>query len=346
VLLLPSARAGIAWALESTGARVAATTALTCPVVHEAIVRAGTRLLPLDTAPGSFLVDEAELARAARDGAALVLCELYGHPYDLEALAERAPDAFRIIDLAMTVPTREVAARIGERDVGVVSFGIGKCCYAGWGGVAILRDPRLAEAMREQRHHRLGRGSVLLGLARALALVARTLAHEPWLYRLSRGLQEWRARRAGAARPDAAAESTAPGPEWRLPSTGVDRAVLRHLCARFETEAAHRLAQAQLYDVALADIEAVQPPVTQQARSHYTVRVAPGARDRVREQLWRAGVDAGTLFGLPPALDAADFPEAHAAARALLNLPLGYGVAARDVERIAASLRHAVAATR
>jgi hypothetical protein len=37
------------------------------------------------------------------------------------------------------------------------------------------------------------------------------------------------------------------------------------------------------------------------------VRVAPAVRDRLRQRLWRAGIDAGTLFDLPSELDAADF---------------------------------------
>ena len=339
-LLLPSARAGIAWALKSAKAGVVATTALTCPVVHEAIARAGARLSILDVAPDGFLVDVEPLGRAAADGAALVLCELYGQAYDLDALAALAPEApLRVVDLAMTVPTPEVTARLGERDVGVVSLGIGKCCYAGFGGVALLRDPKRAAALRRLRDERLGRGGAALALRRALLLAARALAHERWLYHAGRRLQELR---RGVAGDDGGG---AAGPEWSQPSTGIDRAALAHVRARLTADAAKRRALAAGYQAALAGCAAVTPPPpTSQARSHYTVRVAPAARDRVRRRLWRAGVDTGTFFGLPAGLAAAAFPHAAAAARALINLPLNYDMSARDVDRVATALRHSVAA--
>lgn len=342
-LLLPSARAGIAWALESAGARVAATTALTCPVVHDAIARAGARLVPLDVAPGGFLVDVERLARAAADGAALVLCELYGHPYDLDALAAIAPDApLRVVDLAMTVPTPEVAARLAERDVGVVSLGIGKCCYAGFGGVALVRDAARAAALRRLRDRRLERAGGTLAIGRALALWARTLAHERWLYRFSRGLQELRSRRRGAA---GGGGRDAAAPEWSQPSTVIDRAVLAHVRARFAQDAAHRRTLADRYQAALAGCEAVAPPpATPQARSHYTVRVAPAARELVRRRLWRAGVDTGTFFGLPTSLAETDFPHAAAVGRALVNMPLNYDMSTSDVGHVVTTLRRSVGA--
>jgi dTDP-4-amino-4,6-dideoxygalactose transaminase len=353
---LPSARAGIGWALESVGARTALTTAFTCSAVHEAILRAGARPHVLDVSGAGFLVTDDALVRAASPVSPLVLCEIYGHAYDLAALAKRAPNVpLRVVDLAMTVPTQGTVARLAERDVGIVSFGIGKCCYAGWGGIAFMRDGQLARKMAALRAQRLDRGTVSLAWRRAAAALARLLAHERWLYRASRTLRQ-RITVGGDDQAQIPKQGQIPSnqghmptnrdrwpAEWRLPSTRVDRALLARNLERLDRHAAHRLRLAHHYDQAFAGIATIRtPPRTDAPRSHYTIRVPASARDRVRAALWRAGIDTGIMFTLPSYLSPAAFPNAARLAREVINLPINHDMVTEDVDHVARSLTTAL----
>ena len=101
---------------------------------------------------------------------ALVLCEVYGHTYNLAELERRAAStpAVRIVDMAMAVPCPALFQRLGSYDFGVISFGDGKSMYAGWGGIGFARERALAEAVRRLRDLALAQGDFPLLLRRAL----------------------------------------------------------------------------------------------------------------------------------------------------------------------------------
>src|SRR2546421_8503968 len=136
---LPSARAGIGWALK---AAIGPDTkvfgpAFTCTAVHEAMIRAGGQIEILDAAADDFLMDNENLLRSQTVKNALVLCEVYGHAYDLAQIARNALSApvIRIVDMAMSVPHPAHFQRLQANDFAVISFGAGKSMYAGWGAM-------------------------------------------------------------------------------------------------------------------------------------------------------------------------------------------------------------------
>jgi dTDP-4-amino-4,6-dideoxygalactose transaminase len=128
------------------------------------------------------------------------------------------------------------------------------------------------------------------------------------------------------------------------------RAKLRHLAAWNEA----RREAARRYDALLVDLPGVGRPRTLPGNEHvfhlYVVRVPD--RDRVLEKLRAEGIGAGVHYPIPLHLQPAlrhlghrpgDFPEAEAAAREVLSLPIFPGIQASQQERVVDVLRGALA---
>src|SRR5437588_7753981 len=148
---LPSARAGICWALRvSIGERTKIVgPAFTCSVVHEAMARSGGAMELIDAAAEGFLMQPEALADSRSGTHALVFCETYGHCYERTQLEGEGSAAatVRIIDMAMSVPQRMLFERFRGNDFAVISFGAAKSMYAGWGAMGFTRDEGLAGAV-------------------------------------------------------------------------------------------------------------------------------------------------------------------------------------------------------
>jgi dTDP-4-amino-4,6-dideoxygalactose transaminase len=108
------------------------------------------------------------------------------------------------------------------------------------------------------------------------------------------------------------------------------------------------------YDELLADIEAVEGPVTLDGNEHvwhlYVVRLP--RRSEVLASLNRDGVGAGVHYPLPVHLQGAfadlghregDFPVAEQAAREILSLPIYPGITPAQQEQVVEALRRALA---
>lgn len=343
---LPSARAGICWALRASVSNQTTVIgpAFTCTVVHEAIARSGGNLHLLEPAVDSFLMDAQVLAKRQSGNCALVLSETYGHTYDLEDLARDAASAptVRIVDMAMSVPHPALFQRLRARDFGVISFGNGKSMYAGWGGMGFARDPVLAEEVRKIRDQLLAQGNFSLWWKRAAGIASRTVAHYPSIYAftwrlwyqarpfLSRA-RRWRrspaqsepAALAPAQIPAAWSDDRALAPEWRLPSTQVDRGLAMWNLEGAGSFHAARLALARRYEKNLAGIKGIARPRTSPwALSHYSVRVDAGIRNLVKQRLWQAGVYTISLWTFPQHLDRQQFPNTFRTSSEVINLPL------------------------
>jgi dTDP-4-amino-4,6-dideoxygalactose transaminase len=353
-ILLPSARAGISWALRSTvapGEPVVAP-AFTCRVVHEAVLRAGCEPRILDLAQTGFLLDDGDLRSTSASG--VILCEMYGHTYDLARID--AGPKIRIVDMAMSVPDAALLSRLAANDFGVISFGLGKCAYSGWGAMGFTRNEALAEAVRALRDANVVPSSGTLTAQRALETLTRTVLHERSIYGLARSMVErWaglaasvrrRQQPAGSesALPWAWRDRTSLPAEWRLPTCGLDRALDRRNLERSSEFCDRRRAQVRRYHQALRGTPGLTlPPPSDDVLSHYTVRVKAGIRSELRARLWKLGIDTGTFFGFPHYLDAARFPRAVHAAEEVLNLPVGPRLTLADVDAIAASLSRSLA---
>lgn len=350
-LWLPSARAGIDWALRAAldPGTPALCSAFTCKVVHEAIVRSGREMRLVDVAPGRFLMDAAAIADAAVAPHALILCEMYGHTYDLAAVdsATRIIPRIRILDMAMTVPSGALLARLHGNDFAVISFGIGKCLYAEWGGMAFTRDAALAQEVRRLRDAGRSAAGPFLGLQRTLRILLRTAVATPEVFTLSRTV-----RRSIAPRPrnirgsKNAATGAKPGmapAEWRLPSTRLDRQLIHRHLELSQWYTARRLALAARYHELLRNVPGiVQPPPSAQPLSHYTIRVSAAARAEIQSRLRAEGIAAGTLFEFGRYLSPQEFPNASAVAAEVLNLPLSVDLEAAQIEHIAAAVVRSV----
>jgi len=337
-VLLPSARAGINWALAAAlGPGAAALCpAFTCAVVHEAAVRSGAQLQLIDTAADGFLMDPAALRRAAAGRYGLVLCEVYGHPYDLDALAAGlpAPPAIRIIDMAMTVPVPALVERLRGTDLAVLSLGAGKCLYAGWGGLALTGDLALADEVRRRRDAALSTGGVTLAARRAVSILVRTAGYERAAYGVLRKL--WPPVPPGPSPFERWRSADRAAPEWRRPSSGPDRRLARYNLEHCPEAAARRIELAARYHRNLEGVAGVvRPPASPYALSCYTVRVRPEARTNLWRYLWGAGIAADRLFEFLPYLDAGALPNTWRRASEVINLPLFERLALSDVDRIA-----------
>lgn len=353
---LPSARAGIAWALRATippETKVVGP-AFTCSVVHEAMVRSGGQPCIVDAADNSFAMEPAALRRAATGNFALVLSEPYGHAYDLAALANdtSATPAIRIVDAAMAVPQPALFARLRGNDFAIVSFGTGKNMYAGWGAMGFTQDATLANKVRGIRDTMMASVSFKLATKRSLSISLRTAAQNPLAFSATRKLwyqanalrsrnrvQTGTAPAAPAAPtvgfPAAWTDDHTCGTEWRLPSTRVDRGLaLRNL----ETAAlvhAKRVALAARYHRNLSGQTGFTlPPTSPFALSHYTVRVAAEIRTRVKEELYRRGVYTISLWTFSAHLNPQDFLNASRCCAEVINLPLSPWMSEANVDGV------------
>lgn len=351
-VLLPSARAGIYWSLEAVGVDRAKVVgpAFTCPVVHEAMARSQGVTHLVDCADDALLMDPAALDRIGIEGAVLVLCELFGHAYDLDAggLGGGRP-RLRIIDMAMTVPLPRVVGRITNDDIAIFSFGPGKCLDAGAGGIAFTGDGALADEVRARRDSFMTTAGIARSLMRNGALFLRTVAHDErvngparrarqaWLAAVS-PLQAGNDPRAGWAGLEPRS-----GP-WRFAPTGLQARLARRNLEQAECSSNQRVGLAETYREELQDLRTVRlPPVADAPLSHFTVRVEANHRDRVREILRCSGVDTGRLYGFPPWLSPGDYPRAFTASSEVINLPLDPTLTLERGRGVAMALRSAMA---
>ena len=161
----------------------------------------GAALHFLDLVPDGFLMDLSN-PEAVRGPARAVVADVYGIPVDAAAF-----EAFRdsrlttcIWDLAMTIPRPDDLSRLQPTDVALVSFGIGKCLYAGWGGVLLSNNPDLVGRVRSLRDAGATKETLAVRLRHGLSVLARTAAHGRRLYAYGRAVANWRNARMQAAR--------------------------------------------------------------------------------------------------------------------------------------------------
>lgn len=334
---LPSARSGICWSLKAAiteGTRVI-TPAFNCPFVHEAVVRSGGSLEPVDVEESGFLLDPQLLDQRNLQPHALVLSAIYGHAYPR---TPSVPAVLRVMDLAMSIPEPELLHPLGDRDFAVISFSRGKCMESGYGAIGLTRDLELAREVRRLRDAALGRIGYLPLLARLSAVSLQTLLARPWINSI--------AQRARGRRPkNTPVPPVAAGfpPAWRdgtryegsVPSTRVDRGLALRNLIHAETGTQKRLDLAGRYARNLAGARGILlPESSPHALSHYTIRVPAPTRTLLRQRLYDSGIGTMTLWGFPSWLEPARFPHAHRLSLEVVNLSLSVSLSHSDVDRI------------
>lgn len=347
---LPSARAGICWALQAAGQGLSVVApAFTCSVVHEAVLRSGSTPYWVDATKGDFLLPATHPAWQLTQPHAVLWCEVYGHTYDWEAMtanAVREPE-LRIVDMAMSVLDRSRLQQLQSRDWVVISFGPAKGMYAGFGGVGLTPNRALAAAVRRLRDATLIPPSTGQKLRRSVEIVARTVLSQP-------GLNGLVPRRGGnqveAVPSPVKALPPPPTPplegEWRFHGSILDRRLALWHLPRATALLEQRRNLTQRYHQNLAGAkDIVCPPAKSEALCCYTIRVAAARRGLVKARLRADGVAALNLWAFSRWLDSAQYPEAFQLSAEVLNLPLAPWMSLPDVDRACAALMRALAAS-
>lgn len=342
-VLAPSGRAGICWALKAasrSGGTVVAP-AYTSPVVHEAILEAGDSMRLLDCRPGSFLVAEEQYASPPPEVSAVILCELFGHTFDLPRIRSVLPSSVDlcIVDMTMTVPTPRLLERLADRDVAIVSFGIGKSMYAGWGGMLLTKNSLIAEELKKQRSiaqaHPGKRVAFLNGKTFLIAAIQSNRVVYSLATRSFETFQSIRGKKGSSE-----AKMTPPGAvhsaEWWQPPPSLNRALILCNIAKAETFQLVRRRNENTYREALLGMKDVTlPPPADGALSHFSILVSPSLRTPAQKALKRQGVGTWDHYPFPDYLDPALYPESFQTSQRILNLPIGNKVTTGQVKWIA-----------
>jgi dTDP-4-amino-4,6-dideoxygalactose transaminase len=344
-VLLPSGRAGICWALKAkiTPGTPVLCTAYTCAVVREAIVRSGGQLRLVDIQKDGFLMDEEALKPAQAGNYAMVLCEIYGYTHDLSRLARQAANApaVRIVDMAMAVPTKEHFERLADNDFAIMSFGVGKSMYAGWGGIGLTRNGELAEKIREMRDSSIARCNYLVVLERCIRMTAKNLSNTPVSYgfvRTVKGAGKAIRRNSTSGSVEPAVNSVARQPvnsKWYTPTTYIDRCLMLQNLKYIDKYCNHKKALKRRFHDNLKGVSGiVRPKLSDHALSHYPIRLSSDIRPLLKKYLLKAGFDVETLYFFPSGFSKSEYPNASRATVEVLDLPLYFKLSMNEVDRL------------
>ncbi len=291
----------------------------------------------------TLALDRVALRRLVDDRtAAVVLGNLFGFPEptsDLTWIADSG--ALLIDDAAQALGAFEGERPAGGRgQLGVLSFGRGKCVSTGNGGALLIHDPRLVSAAQIQGGSRRGRGLGIWVLAAALRAAA-----QPLMFGM---LSRLPGMRIGESWYDPEFE-VGPAPR-AVDGLAVDlaQAVPRH--------AAIRAKVAQIWDVSLSEIAGLRvahaSPDTRPAHLRVPVFLEDSRR-RVHavDCLRRVGFSHVGSFpyalGDIPAFrrfvgSEVETPRAECIARSIIALPCHVAVRHHDVKRAALALSQAM----
>ena len=358
-VLLPSARAGLYLVFQSVIDKktVLVSPVYTCAVVHDAMKRTGASVHLLDITESGFLLDPAILETFHSPNFILVLGEIYGirYPNNMFDFASVSQARLRIVDMAMSIPLSRNLEHLGKNDVALLSFGLGKCIYAGWGGMALLRDPELAEKIRFLRTQWVAKETMAFGIRNGILTLLRIIAYNRVFYGLAKRTIGWwhsaydrfnpsislknerKNRRSSSTEPlcsEAGARSLSA--EWTQPMSHFNRKLSKYNLHRIEHYVQHRLQQSQKYYNLLTSSTLIDGLHRDNLpQSHFPIRVPASNRDKVRKALWVRGVDTGTLFPFPENINPKSFPHAAKASEEVVTLPLGEQLLLEEVEMIA-----------
>lgn len=349
-VLLPSCRAGMSWALEIGAAqpKKVLCTAYTCTTVVESVIKSGAEFVGIDIANDHFLADYT--FTKSLEYQSLILSEIYGYTYDLNLwkLTDNLP-GIRIVDMAMSVPEPHHFQRLTSTDFAVLSFGTGKCLYAGCGGMGFSHDENLITEIKKWRDKRVEQESLLLLIKHSMEILFRNIAREPFLYKyfFNRSSHK-RPERAQLINDNIVVDQqhflTQPrSKEWYMPTTPIDRYLMGYNLNHSTEYAIKRIGLADRYSINLKNVNSILlPPPSTNALSHFTIRVNQNYREILRQCLCDMGIETGTLFFLSRFFKKHNFPNAARTAAEVINLPLDVRMRLSDVDWICACLLRAL----
>ncbi len=337
---LPSARFGITNSIQlnvpKTGTVVCP--AFNCGAVFHAASECGLPVQFADCQQSSFLLDTS--TKPVSDSA-VILSEMFGQRFSVAELSQPlvSEAACRVFDMAMAIPTPQDMQRMKDADVTVLSFGLGKSLYAGWGGMALTHCRDTATELRRLRNAALRPAGVLSRTKWNAQLIARTAAHQPVIYRQLRELKQ---RKNGDQNSAEESAFTRQSHEWHRPPTGYSatKSVENWNNTEQFSERRRQLCHEYSRQLGEAAVHIQLPESTHAALSHYSIRIHEHHRIPLRQHLWNNGIDVGTLFPFPEHLcSPSDFPNASSASKEVLNLPLSNQLTTEDVTKICNSIK-------
>ena len=322
-----SATAGLHLALEAMGIgpgdEVIAPT-LTFTATTEVIRYLGADPVLVDCDPVTLNIDPRKIEAAITPRTKAIMPVHYGGlACDMDAILAiaRAHGLKVVEDAAHALPTTWQGRLVGQldSDVTVFSFYANKTITTGEGGMAVTRDPKLAERMRVMRLHGMSRD----------AFDRFTSKTPAWYY-----------------------EVVAPGFKYNLTDTAAALGLVQ--LQRLPQFLERRQHLAARYHAQLAGLPLVLPADAPAGDLHawhlYVVRLAPGARldrDALIQALSDRGIGTSVhyvplhrhpywrdRYGLVPAR----FPQADAAYQAMLSLPLFTAMTDADQDRVITAL--------
>lgn len=337
VIWIPSARFGITHAVRLCPQPIetVATSAFNCGAVFHAVAETGRLTQYVDTAPHSFLMST---SGSPVPRSAVILSEMFGQSFSREdhdrPFLQQATQ--RVFDMAMSVPHAARFDELRDHDVAVVSFGLGKSLYAGWGGLAVTHSAALAQRLRQQRDTAVVRSGLWANLRHDARVLARVMAHQPAVY----GPLRKRRSTTDPATTFADQPFSAATAEWHRGVSPLHGMLALDNADRAAVWSEQRRRLTADYREALAEvIPDGLPTATTAACSHFCLRVPAAVRSRLRQHLWDHGVDAATLFPVPRDLCPPHrFPHATTASREVLNLPLSTQLTDAHTQRVVNSL--------
>jgi len=281
--------------------------AYTCPLVAEAVLRAGLEPRLCDTRAGHFDFDPAALAACCDgDTLAVLSTHLAGRVADTALAAQhaRACGAFLIEDCAQALGAQVQDGAGTWRSVGhagdlaVFSFSVGKGLTLYEGGLLLCRDDTLHAAL-VAAERRLCRARPLLELRRTLELIGYTALYRPrtlpWVYGAP-------LRRALARGDVVAAVGDAPRREIPLHRVGrLRRSAGLQALPRYRAHldaAAARAARWRADLAPLSGLDVLDDAARTRGIWMFLLLVLPdqATRDAALAPLWRAGLGVTRLF--------------------------------------------------
>ena len=152
-----------------------------CPVVFEAISQAGHFPEFLDVDDRTYTVSAKNLASKMDGLAAVVVVHMFGHPAEMDAIADVCANVPIIEDCAHSLYSRYKGQLTGTLSTAAFfSFRSGKYLSVGEGSAILTKERRLSKAIREIVSH-FGEGSIgqeVLGCA--FNYLKSTFYHRPW----------------------------------------------------------------------------------------------------------------------------------------------------------------------
>ncbi len=320
-----SATAGLHLALEALGVSVGdevIVPTFTFTATAEVVRYLGADPVFVDLDPATLNLAPDAVARAVTPRTrAIIPVHIAGLACDMAALAAIAGSIPIVEDAAHALPCTHAGRLIGglSSSAVVFSFYATKTVAAGEGGMIVTRDHRLAERCRRMRLHGIDRDAF-----------DRYRSDRPaWFY-----------------------EVVAPGYKYNMTDLAASLGI--HQLRKVRAMQARRAEIAAQYDLAFGELPVDLPPHSATGDEHswhlYILRLLPGARvDRDAFITEMADRGVGTSVHFIPlhmhpywrdtyALTDGQFPNASAAYRTVVSLPIYSRMTDADVRRVIASV--------